>query len=61
MFLLNQFVGHDVCLEDTKAQLGLEGVTFEMTRFMDGKKIVLTEKLLKAFLMAETVKGGKGC
>ena len=28
--MLNQFVGHDICLEDTKAQLGLVGVTFEM-------------------------------
>ena len=45
MFLQNQFVGRDICLEDTKAQLGLVGVTFEMTTFMDGKKIVLTEKL----------------
>ena len=51
MFLLNQFVGHDICLEDTKAQLGLVGVTFEITMFMGGKKIVLTEKLLKASLL----------
>ena len=47
MFLLNQFVGHGICLEDTKAQLGLVGVTFEMTTFMGGKKIVSTKKIVK--------------
>ena len=46
MFLLNQFVGHDICLEDTKAQLGLVGVTFEMTTFMGGKKLFCILKLL---------------
>ena len=54
MFLLNQFVGHDICLEDTKAQLGLVGVTFEMFNvfYIHGwEKIVLTEKLLKASLL----------
>ena len=39
MFLQNQFVGRDICLEDTKAQLGLVDVTFEMSMFMGGKKL----------------------
>ena len=54
MFLLNQFVGHDICLEHTKAQLGLVGVTFEMFNvfYIHGwEKIVMTEKLLKSPLL----------
>ena len=39
MFMQNQFVGPDICLEDAKAQLGLVDVTFEMSTIMGGKKL----------------------
>ena len=39
MFMQNQFVGPDICLEDAKAQLGLVDVTFEMSTIMGAKKL----------------------